>query len=325
MTRRTRRILKGVGFGLCVAALCTVVWVRSRGIGPGRTGLGRNFDFDLERYLDVDPALVQYREVAPIDPGFDEVSALAIGPADRLYVGGDKAVRVLDPAGRQVSSIALAARPACLAVAADGRLYVGVGNHVAVFDADGTRAGEWPAYADDALPVSIALRGDDVFVGEAKYGQVLRFERGGRLLDRMEGFVLFSSPTLGVAVDAKQNLWVINPGARELRRYAADGSVAVSWQKPGRAIDRFSGCCNPIDVAVRPDGNLVTSEKNIVRVKVLDPDGELVGVVAGPRAFDQGISKLDIAVDSQGRVLALDPVRKVVRVFVEKGEGGRES
>jgi len=310
--------LKGLLFAVCVAALCTVVWVRSRGVGAGRAGLGRSFDFDMERYLDVDPALVLYDEADAIPTGLGTVTALAVGPDDSVYVGGDSAVLVLGADGGELARWTMTDRPQCLAVAGDGTVYVGVGNHVETFDAAGQRTGEWAAHADDAMPVSIAVRGDDVFVGEARYSQVLRYDRDGRLIGRMEGFALFSSPTLGLAVDPESRLWVANPGGRELRRYGEDGNVAASWNMPGRSIDRFSGCCNPVDIAIRADGNIVTSEKNIVRVKVMSPAGELVGVVAGPRSFDQGIVQLDIAVDSQGRVLVLDPVRKIVRVFVEK-------
>jgi len=193
-----------------------------------------------------------------------------------------------------------------------------VGNHVEVFDAAGTRTGTWDAFSEEAIPAAIAVRGDDVFVGEARNEQVLRYDRSGRLVDRIEGLVLFSSPSMGVAVDPDRKLWVANAGARELRRYAQDGSVEASWKRSGRRIEMFSGCCNPVDIAFRPDGAIVTSEKNILRVKVVSPEGELIGVVAGPKAFDSEIKHLDVTVDVRGRVLVLDPVEKAVRVFVEK-------
>ena len=300
--------------------LCALVWIRSRDTGQVRAGLGRSFDFDLEQYQDVDPALILYDESDPIPLEMDTVTALAIGPQDSIYVGGDRALLLLSVDGRPRSRIELAGVPRCLAVDSDGTVYVGTGNRVEVFDAEGRLKAVWDDLGDDALPVSIALRGDDVFVGEARKACVLRYNRDGMAVDNIQGFVLFSSPILGIDVDAQQNLWVANPGRRELRSYDRDGVLVTQWSRPGRTIDRFSGCCNPVDIAVRADGNIVTTEKSIVRVKVVSPGGELVGIVAGPRSFDQGITALDVAVDSRGRVLVLDPVKKAVRVFVERGE-----
>ncbi len=37
-----------------VTVLCLIVWDRSRRVGPGREGLGTNFEFDLEQYQDND-------------------------------------------------------------------------------------------------------------------------------------------------------------------------------------------------------------------------------------------------------------------------------
>ncbi len=317
MNRTTKTVMKGIVMLLCLAVLCTVVWIRSSRIGDARKGLGRSFDFDLEQYLDVDPDLVRYAEKEPLRPGLTEVSALAVG-GGRVYVAGPDTILVLDYNGAEIAKVQVEGTPLSLAVDSEGGLFAGIGNHVEVFDAEGSRTAVWDTPAADAIPVSIALRGDDVFVGEARKGQVLRYDRQGRLVDSMPGFVLFSSPILGIAVDAEQRLWAANPGGRELRRYGADGLIEASWNKPGRDIESFSGCCNPVDIAVLPNGNIVTAETDIVRVKGVSPEGKLVCVVAGPREFDQTISDLDIEVDSKGRVLVLDPVRKTVRVFEEK-------
>jgi len=81
----------------------------------------------------------------------------------------------------------------------------------------------------------------------------------------------------------------------------------------------FCGCCNPSHIALFPDGRFVTSEKGLPRVKVYDAKGVFVGLVAGPDMFAEDAVGLDLAVDSRGRILVLDPARRMVRVFAAKG------
>lgn len=310
--------LKGGAFVLCVAALCAVVWLRSQNVGADRIGLGRNFDFNLERHMDVDPDLILYEEVDPVLPGMAKVTALAAGPDDRMYVGGEDEIVILSAAGGDASRIAVDGRVRCLAVADDKTLYAGVGNHVEVFGADGLSREAWAASSEDAIPASIAVGTHDVYVAEARKVEVLHYDRTGRIVKRIGDIVLFSSPHFDVAVDADEKLWLANPGGREIRRHNPDGTLDGKWGRPGRDLEGFSGCCNPVDLVIRKDGSIVTSEKNIVRVKVTSADGRLLGVVAGPRSFNEGITRLDLARDTKGRILVLDPVNRSVRVFVEK-------
>lgn len=319
MNREQKTIVKGVLMVLGLAVLCAVVWVRSSRIGPSRSGLGKSFEFDFEKYLDVDPSLIKYRETEPINPGLDEVTALAVAEG-RILVAGPGSVVVMDSAGKELSVVPVKGTPLSLAVDGDSNFFVGAGNHIEVFDSSGKRTAVWEAPFTNALIVNIVFRGDDVLAGEGRKGQVLRYDRDGVLLDSITGLTLFSSPSFGMVVDAEQKLWVSNPGARELRRYGKDGALEASWDRPGREIENFCGCCNPVDIAIRADGNIVTSEKDMVRVKVVSTSGDLVSVVAGPREFDSSIQNLDIEVDSRGRVLALDPVKKVIRVFEPKKE-----
>ena len=76
----------------------------------------------------------------------------------------------------------------------------------------------------------------------------------------------------------------------------------------------FAGCCNPVNVALTPDGKVVTAEKMIARVKVYEPDGTLVALI-GPEHFDQQSTHLHLDVDSKGRILVADPMRREVKVF----------
>jgi hypothetical protein len=70
-------------------------------------------------------------------------------------------------------------------------------------------------------------------------------------------------------------------------------------------------------MAIMDDGAFVTSEKGIERVKIHEPTGEFRCVVAKPNDFKEGTKGLDLAVDSRQRILILDPVKKMVRIYVK--------
>ena len=59
---------------------------------------------------------------------------------------------------------------------------------------------------------------------------------------------------------------------------------------------------------------MIVSEKAGPRVKVYDPAGALVAVVADS-AFDAGSRNMDVAVDAKGRIYVADTVRLEICVF----------
>ena len=80
-------------------------------------------------------------------------------------------------------------------------------------------------------------------------------------------------------------------------------------------MEGFCGCCNPSNFAMIYDSLFVTSEKGIERVKIYNADGTFRCVVAGPDQFEAGTKGLDLAVDKNNRILVLDPVKKLIRIF----------
>ncbi len=291
---------------------------------------------DMDALKPIDPALFHYEEeTAGIATGLSDARAVAVGPADRVHVAGDRAVRIFEPDGTPRSTIETADEPRCLAVAADGTLYVASANRIAVYGADGAERARWPAAAEDAIFTSVAVTPDAVFVADAQAKVVHRYDLAGKPLgevgrkdpDRnIDGFVL-PSAYLDVAVGADGMLRVGNPGRLRVERYTLDGEPLGHWGAAGGDVGRFQGCCNPVHLAVLPDGGVVTTEKGVPRVTVFAKDGTLRSVVAGPQSFlalrcptdDCTKGKaLDVAVDGRGRVLVLDPSTNTVRIFVKK-------
>jgi hypothetical protein len=211
-------------------------------------------------------------------------------------------------------------------VAADGTVYVGMIDHVEVYSPEGRRRAKWDSLGEKAIVTSIAVSGSDVFVADSGNRVVLRYDRSGRLLGRIGRAdksrdipgLLVRRPCVDVAAGGKGVLWVTNPGRWRVEAYTFDGDLQSWWGEYSRGIEGFCGCCNPTDIAILPGGGFVTSEKGLPRVKVYDDCGSFECVVAGPESFAEGTVGLDLAVDSRGRVLVLDPVAAAVRIFVPK-------
>jgi hypothetical protein len=281
-----------------------------------------------------------------------------VGPDDRIYVGGDQAVCVFEPQGTKQAEIALDDKPRCLAIAGStgsangaaehaspGWLYVGMADHVEVYAVDhpadkpadnpannpvggdsSRRVPQqtWDSLGRKALLSSIAVAEDNVFVADAGNKIVLRYDTAGRLLGRIgqrdarrkiPGFMV-TSAAFDLAVAPDGLLRVVNPLLRRIEAYTFDGDLESSWGDSATGIAGFFGCCNPAEFAIFSDGRYVTAEKGIPRIKVYDAQGQFVCVVAGPEQMP--VTAADLAVDSRGRILALDPTNKSVRVFAHK-------
>jgi hypothetical protein len=295
--------------------------------------LGAEFTYDLSELVKVDPNLIGYRESAAIDTGMREPRGIAVGGEGLIVVAGDKAVRLFTDDGKPTGEFETPEAPQAVAATTENGIYLAMKDHVEMYIPDGKRQDVWEKAGPNALFTSIALGATGIFVADAGNRMVLRYlgnraegpfrsQIAGRIGEKddargIPGFVV-PSPYFDVAVGPQDTLWVANPGRRRVERYTFDGNLVSSWGKASPKIEGFCGCCNPTHIAALPDGGLVTSEKGLARVKTYTAGGELVSVVAPPAAFAEGTVGLDVAADSRGRILVLDPVARKVRVFVRK-------
>ena len=303
------------------------------------------------------------REISPpIRTRLARPSALAVGPGGmvrttsapkspggRVYIGdaGAKQVRVFDATGAKLADIKTGGAPLALAAAEDGSLYVALRDRVEVYDAAGRRQAAWASAGAGSLFTAIAVSKTDVFVANViqRRGRVLRYRRSdGKLLQTLDGVVqgdkqntgfVVPSPYFDLAIGVKGRLWVVNPGRRRIEAYQSDCGPAVTakgkplrWGRSGKGLEDFCGCCNPVHIAILPDGSFVTAEKGLTRVKLYDKTTKFVGVLAGPKEFDAhdravrgrgaggaDIRGLEVAADKAGRVYVLDSATKQVRIF----------
>jgi hypothetical protein len=339
----TRRdFLKEAAGGAGMIAVGSGTFAASVGMARGASaGQDANpFAYDVGRLSKTDPKLIHYEQVGHFSSPGPDPRRICIGPEDRVYIAAANAVSVLDRDGRHIKEIDLGAAARCVAVAGDGTIYAGTRDHVEVFDAKGQRLAAWESPGKRTWFTGLAVSENDVFAADAGNRVVLRYDKSGKLAGRIGEKnkernipgIIMPSPYLDVQLARDGLLRLNNTGRHRVEVYTANGDLEVSWGKPSGSIEGFCGCCNPIGLAMLPDGRCVTCEKGLPRVKVYSHDGVFESVVAGPETFPENakatfvkgtedcrLGGLDAAVDSQQRIYILDLVANDVRVMKHKG------
>lgn len=318
---KNNRLLTGI---IIIVSVAGILYFGIRAISENSKKEGENpFEYNIENFKKSEKNLIHYSEVQQININLPNVYGISVGPEDKIYASGDDSVLILNRDGSTHSSIKTAGAAYCLGVDENQDLYLGMKDHVEVYDAEGVKKAQWESPGERAIITSIAVSKEHVFAADAGNRIVWKFNKSGGKPARIgeknkakdiPGFVI-PSPYFDVAVDPDGFLWVVNPGRHSLENYTKDGNLRTSWGKYSMKLEDFCGCCNPTHITILDDGRFVTSEKGIARVKIYNRLGEFVSIVAAPDQFKEGTVGLDLATDSSGRIYVLDPVRKAVRIF----------
>ncbi len=269
--------------------------------------------------------------------GHENVYDFSVDRYGRIYVAGDRSVRIYENDGALTGEISLPAMPSAV-TASNDRVYVALMDHLAIYSIEGELMDRWEAPSQNSLITSIEVHEDEVFLADAGSRFVRRFDKDGNSLGQigardaergMQGIVL-PSPRFVAVMGDDGLLRVNNPGRHRIEAYTPDGELERFWGKPSSAIEGFCGCCNPVDFDLLPDGRYVTAEKGLIRVKIYDADGRFESVVAGPddlaphslqllgqRSPDRDSADFKVAAGRDDLIYVLDPRENKVRFFRE--------
>jgi hypothetical protein len=268
----------------------------------------------------------EYALVKAVDPAVRGLQGIALDAQDSLYAAGTDGVKVWSRDGKLLREWPTAGPATCVAVDSDGNTYVGERTRVEVFDREGKASRAWGKEGRGTGELNyvtgIAVYKTNILVADAGNRCIHRFDLTGDFIDEigkrnpeagLPGLIC-PSPYLDVAVDKAGVVHVTNPGMWRVEHYDLNGAFLGSWGEGGTQPHQFSGCCNPTHVALMEDGRVATGEKITPRVKIYDAKGMMRALI-GPQYFTREAAGLDLAVDSAGRVLVMDPGDGKVRVF----------
>jgi hypothetical protein len=295
--------------------------------------------YDISRLTATDPKLIQYRESSRVSQTGSRARRLAAARAGGFLVACSRGALEYSGTGQLLREYLTPTSARCVAQAEDSTVYVATREGIHTFEPSGRNTGMWPAQTSRTWFTGLAPAENELFVADSGNRMVVRFDRSGKVVgrigeknrDRNVPGIVLPSPYLHVALGRDGLLRVNNTGRHCVETYTVDGDLEFSWGKPTAAIEGFCGCCNPVGIAVLPDGRCVTAEKGLPRVKVYSARGEFESVVAGTESYRENLSHgaardaadgtmggLDVAVASDGKILVLDLVTGHVHIMEPK-------
>ena len=281
------------------------------------------YEFELNTVRTGDTAMVAYSETSQIKTTLEEIHSLATDALGKIYVSGKDGIEIFNQQGKEENKFKIDGIAQSIAVSDNGDIFLGMQDHLEIWDNSGKQRSTWAPFGPDAFITSIAVKGNDVFVADAGQKVVYHCNLKGNLINKIglkdpatgvPGFII-PSPYFDLGISKDGYLWVVNPGRHSFEKYNFEGALLTSWSKASMAMEGFCGCCNPSNFAFLNDSLFVTSEKGIERIKIYNTDGTFLAVIATPEQFEAGTKGLDLAVDKQNRILVLDPVKKMIRIF----------
>lgn len=285
---------------------------------------GNPYEYNIDEFSKVDPSLVIYRETRNIQ--LDKFVPRGICySSDKIYLISDSLLQVISREGVEIARYNLFDSPRCIAVSGK-YIFIGFIDYIVKLDLNGELLEKWEKLGERTVLTSLALKDKFLFAADAGNRKVIRYSVDGRYLGAFNGnstgiykhAFIIPSPCFDLAVNAENELWVVNPGLHAIENYTDDGKLRTYWENSSINIEGFSGCCNPAQMAIFPDGTFVTAEKGLVRIKIYKPSGEFYGVVATPGMFKEDGQAPDLAVTPAGDIYALDFDKNRIRVFQPK-------
>ncbi|MBI9068157.1 MAG: hypothetical protein JEZ09_12760 [Salinivirgaceae bacterium] len=310
-----------------VLLLIVVVLLMVRDMFQDPTTIESNpYEYKLDNFKDIDSSLFCYKEVKRFNPIIQKLNGIAIDKDDNLYLTGLQKVMIYSKDLEFQKGFKINAEAKNIAVAEDGKIYLGVSDHIEIWDNQGTHLKSWNRFNAKSVLTSIAVGEKSVYLADAGNKVVLEYDFSGKLIREIgkrdtlsdrPGFII-PSPFFDVAIGREGELWAVNSGMHTFETYNSSGELVSSWNRTSMQIDGFSGCCNPSHTAILSDGSFVTSEKGIVRVKIHEPSGEFKCAIAGSAEFTDGTTGMDIAVNSNDDIFIIVPNKTEVRVYKKK-------
>lgn len=288
-------------------------------------------DNNLKRYdvgglHHVNDDLIKYKREQKFKTGLKEVWGLVLDEQNELYVCGVGGIEKYTLSGDKILSLNSDSTVRYVGLNEKNELLACVGSDILVYNKSGSQIRKIENSSWGTLN-AVVQKGEFLYVADRATRLIWKCHLDGKIIKQMgshldggtHNFVI-PGPYMDVSLNPEGNLVTSNPGRHQVNTYSLDGKLLESFGKPSFKHHGFCGCCNPVALTVLRNGHVVTTEKGISRVKILDKKGELVGIVAAPKDFraNKHSFVVDLIEGPKGKIYMLDNATNEVLIYTKK-------
>lgn len=257
---------------------------------------------------------------------FSTISSVCVAADGTVLVAGDSKVIAYTPEGKETGTVNVGFPVNSAAVDSKNRIFAGGSLRegkdgrerkaaFAVFGPKGEKLDAFAAVATTARSVSgLAVHNDELVIFDTVGRCIHRFSADGKLIATIGKNLGTCCGILDGDVAADGTIYLAHLGAHRVDAFDNTGASKPLFGTYGKAIEQFTGCCNPVSLAVTPEGNIITTEKTTPRVKVYKPDGTLLASISEEK-FSPRCGQMDVAVDAKGNIYVADDGAQIVKIF----------
>jgi hypothetical protein len=224
--------------------------------------------------------------------------------------------------GEFIRSIETDSNNIALKVTSDNRIFFA--SEKKVYQLEANTPKEILSFSNTKTIISdIAVTSHFIYVADIKQkllycykNNVLQFISNGKHPNEKRGFYL-PTPHFQLAIGKNNSVWVNNPGKLRLENYDTKGRLIKKWGRPGTRLSHFSGCCNPVNFNITKNGEFITFEKGLVRVKHYTKNGKFIDAVTGIKHLNQSLINLPIATKNN-KIFLFNSHKKTILIFKKR-------
>ncbi len=243
------------------------------------------------------------------------LKAVCVSEKGDIFLGGTSFIISFDSILNKNWETGFPAEVTALAVSGDS-LFVASDETVFIVGRDGKIKGEWGPYDDGSLITSVSANKNYVAVADAGNKIVFIIKKDGEVFSMVGHFgekLHIPSPYFDVALTDDNRLLMANTGYYRIETRSLEGKILSSFGTSGMKPEGFCGCCNPAHFALIPQG-LITAEKGVNRIKILDFSGNFMELVSSVNNFTAS-EPLDVASADGKTIYCANPADSKLYVF----------
>jgi len=245
------------------------------------------------------------------------LKAVAVNSEGDIFAGGDSFITCLG-AGLFLKWSIKTEEPVTALSVSGQILYASTRETILLVSMEGKITGEWGPYESNSLITSVSANNDFVAFADASNKRIFVLKKDGEvayMIGHTGQKFIIPSPYFDVVITDSNIIYAANTGMHRVEEWTADGRMTDTFGVAGLAHDAFCGCCNPAHLTAY--GNrLITAEKGINRIKIIDGDGEFVELVSSVNDFVPSVP-LDLAANGD-KIYGANPADSRLYVFERK-------